>query len=124
MKQVLKWLYDHKVAITGFIALGLNYLDLLFNISDHLNIGEQWYFTIATLFYFVIGFAIKSNDIDNIELLEEIQKQNDILSHNEEIIDQLKDLLVNQSKEPINEETINKICNGHKQKKQNIDDTS
>ncbi len=67
MMKTLKWIYSNKVTLTGFLALLLYILDEIFNFSGKLHISQEVYYGIATLFFIIVGYAIKGRGFETIE---------------------------------------------------------
>lgn len=69
--KVLKWIYANKISLTGVLALLLYILDEIFNIQNSLNISQEAYYGLITLFFIIIGYAIKGRGFENVQAYKE-----------------------------------------------------
>lgn len=58
MKKLLKGIYANKITISGFLAGLLIIIEMVFDISTKLNIGEEWYYTAIAVLFILVEWAV------------------------------------------------------------------
>ena len=85
MKKLLKGIYANKITISGFLAGLLIIIEMIFDISTKLNIGEEWYYTAIAVLFILVEWAVFGRGPETINKFFALKSEKDKIKANKEI---------------------------------------